>query len=188
MRYHKPGKQNRNSIQRLIIKAIAEKGSLAKENLAERVLFLFGMTSRKRKTNPKYDVPRGIRNLVDRGYIKIKNSNGQQILELTEKGQEIFLQITREKIEPSKPTRWDKKWRVVIYDIKESRSKMRTSLRDTLVYFGFIPVQKSVWVYPYPCEELLAMIKADFRVGKEVLYLVVDRLEDDKWLKDHFKL
>ena len=88
----------------------------------------------------------------------------------------------------TKPTHWDGKWRVVIYDIKEDRKRMRRELREALMHFDFVLIQKSVWVYPYPCESLLATIKADFKIGKEVLYMVVDTLENDKWLRSHFHL
>ena len=49
-------------------------------------------------------------------------------------------------------------------------------------------LQDSVWIYPYPCEDLINLLKADFKVGKDLLYLIVNFIENDKWLKRLFGL
>jgi len=54
--------------------------------------------------------------------------------------------------------------------------------------FGFLRVQYSVWVSPYDCEELIALVKAELRLGKDVLYVVVEQIENDGWIKKHFQL
>lgn len=187
MLYYKRGKRDRNSVQHVILKAVGEASLLTRERLIESVLQLFDKKA-TRKTDPRYDIPRGVRRLVERGFVCIQKRRNEEVLTLTPKGEELLIKLTQRRFASKKPKQWDKKWRIVIYDIKEDRKRMRRSLRGSLVYFGFVPVQKSVWVYPYPCEDLLAMIKADFRVGKEVLYLVVDKLENDLWLKKHFAL
>lgn len=53
---------------------------------------------------------------------------------------------------------------------------------------GFVRIQNSVWVYPYDCEELIAFIRADLRLGKGLLYIVAEGIEYDKHLRTHFKL
>jgi len=187
MLYYKRGKQDRGSVQHAILKAVGETSLLTRERLTEGVLQLFSKEIH-RKTDPRYDIPRGVRRLVERGFVRIQKRKNEEILTLTPKGEDLLAKLTQRRFASKKPKQWDKKWRIVIYDIKEERKRMRRSLRESLVYFGFVPVQKSVWVYPYPCEDLLVMIKADFRIGKEVLYLVVDKLENDLWLKKHFAL
>ena len=86
------------------------------------------------------------------------------------------------------PRRWDKKWRILIFDIKETRRGLRNKVRSTLISIGFIGLQKSVWVYPYDCEDLINLIKSDFKVGKDILYMIVDRVENDKKIREHFGL
>lgn len=49
-------------------------------------------------------------------------------------------------------------------------------------------LQDSVWIYPYDCEDLVALMKADLRIGADVLYMIVERLERDKYLRRHFGL
>lgn len=45
--------------------------------------------------------------------------------------------------------KWDKKWRILIFDIEESNRNTRSNLRDTIKEFGFGYLQKSVWISPY---------------------------------------
>jgi len=53
---------------------------------------------------------------------------------------------------------------------------------------GFVQLQKSVWVFPYDCEDLIILLKADFKVGKDVLYMIVDKIENDREIKKVFNL
>jgi len=45
-----------------------------------------------------------------------------------------------------------------------------------------------MWIYPYDCEDFLALLKTDFRMGRNVLYIIADRVEADKKLRQHFNL
>jgi len=110
---------------------------------------------------------------------------GQEGVSLTPKGDRY---VQRELIRSTAPKHWDKKWRIVIFDIPEKRKAKRHILRDSLIKIGFIKLQQSVWIYPYDCEELVVLLKADFQLGKEALYLIVDTLENDSSLKMHFHL
>ena len=40
-----------------------------------------------------------------------------------------------------------------------------------------------MWVYPYDCEEIVALIKTRFSVSGEVLYIIAEKIENDEWLK-----
>lgn len=53
---------------------------------------------------------------------------------------------------------------------------------------GFVRLQDSVWVYPYDCEDFINLIKTDFKIGKDLLYIVADKIEGDKSLVKFFKL
>lgn len=43
---------------------------------------------------------------------------------------------------------WDRKWRVVIFDIEEKKKKARNSLRLKLISLGFGKLQESVYITP----------------------------------------
>jgi hypothetical protein len=56
------------------------------------------------------------------------------------------------------------------------------------MHIGFVRMQDSVWLYPYDCEDLIVLLKADFKIGKDVLYMIVDSIEADTTWRKHFKL
>lgn len=107
-------------------------------------------------------------------------------LRLTKKGK---LALTRSQVSGlARPTRrkWDHKWRILIFDIPNYRKGLRDKVRRTVTAIGFIRLQDSVWVYPHDCEDLVALLKADFKIGKDLLYLIVEELEGDAKLRTAF--
>ena len=93
-----------------------------------------------------------------------------------------------ERVRPRKQMRWDRKWRIVIFDIWERRRNVRDHLRSILGTMGFVKIQNSVWVNPYPCEELLVLLRDGLRLGKGIVYIVADEIENDRKLRQHFGL
>ena len=77
---------------------------------------------------------------------------------------------------------------MLVFDIPERRRAVRTKIRAALISLGFVRLQDSVWVYPYDCEDLITLLKTDFKVGKDVLYVIADRIEFDKPLRILFGL
>jgi len=53
---------------------------------------------------------------------------------------------------------------------------------------GFVKLQNSVWVFPYDCEELIVMMKSSLFLGKDVLYITGEKIENDMWLREIFGL
>ena len=41
---------------------------------------------------------------------------------------------------------------------------------------------------PYDCEELIAMMKVELRIGKDILYIIADSVENDRWVRKQFNL
>jgi len=75
-----------------------------------------------------------------------------------------------------------------MFDIQEDKRKIRNLLRFHLKKVGFIQAQGSVWVYPYPCEEIVTIIKANFKLNDEVIYLTAESFEKDSYFRNFFKL
>lgn len=116
----------------------------------------------------------------------IKYENG--FWSITEEGRKYLEDVERNSSGLPKPKRWDKKWRILIFDIREERRNLRNKVRNTLVSVGFKHLQDSVWVYPYDCEDFVALLKADFKIGKDLLYIIADTIENDAWLMKEFGL
>ncbi len=122
--------------------------------------------------------------LAQKGFIEYR---GGQVY-LTPRGEAELQKSELRGYVARKPRRWDERWRVLIFDIPEYRKGLRDKMRRTLIAVGFVRLQDSVWVYPYDCEDLITLLKADLRIGKDVLYMVVETLEGDGPLKKHFRL
>lgn len=136
----------------------------------------------------RYYIHKVAQRCIDRGLIaRVKTQQGIR-LRLTQKGTETLGLYEAEKLSIKKPRRWDGKYRIIIFDITERRRGVRDKLRIWLTHLGFVRLQQSVWVYPYECQEVVVLLKAYFHVGKDVLYLTVESIENDTWIKKHFDL
>ena len=87
-----------------------------------------------------------------------------------------------------RPKKWDKKWRVIIFDIPERKRDVRTEVRTILSQAGFQRLQDSVWIYPYDCEDVIGLMKTNLGIGKYLLYMIVDQIENDRYLRMDFGL
>lgn len=177
-------KTSRGDIARAILLIVKTSGLLATALLAPNVLTSLsklGIIHDPRKSNCV--INRSRNTLLRNGCLK-RNTNGY--LELTEKGSQKLIYYLCENYKLNIPKIWDKKWRVIIFDIAEGKRHLRERLRRSLVSVGFVRLQGSVWVFPYDCSDFVSLLKADMKIGRDVLYMVVDTIEADKDLKNYF--
>lgn len=83
---------------------------------------------------------------------------------------------------------WDCKWRLVAFDIPEELKEKRDALRFVLKRAGFVKMQQSIWVHPLDCSELSNLLKRDRQLAKRVMYMVVEKMSDERSLLRHFRL
>ncbi|OGD29854.1 hypothetical protein A2833_01605 [Candidatus Azambacteria bacterium RIFCSPHIGHO2_01_FULL_44_55] len=80
------------------------------------------------------------------------------------------------------PLVWDKKWRLVIFDIPEKRKIAREALRCKLKEMNFIKIQHSVWAVPFPCDKEINLIKTVFNLSSAwVNVIVAENLGDQEY-------
>lgn len=185
-------RRKRQNIEKIVLGTIKVTGIMAFALLAPnalRVLEQIDPSYKRRKKNPKYTVNNSISKLLDRKLITFEVTPKGKFIRLTELGKSRLKTLDLERVLPyQKKKKWDKRWRVIIFDIKEERRAVRDKIRGQLEKIGFYKLQNSVWVYPYDCENLIKMIKADLRIGKDVLYIIADTIENDRVVKQHFEL
>lgn len=175
----------KTQIQKIILRSVAAVGVLSISLLAPNALQMLKMFGYKPHRRQKEVIKASRARLLEQGFLQ-RDERG--FLQLTPKGEAKLRILEKYNYRLPHPKRWDKKWRVLIFDIPEKRKSLREKIRNTLRAIGFSQLQKSVWVYPYDCEDLIALLKTDFKVGKDLLYLVVDEIENDKKLFGLFKL
>lgn len=134
-------------------------------------------------------ISQAIANLEYAGMVRTSGERGQRRVTLTEKGRTTVETIYASEYRIPEPAFWDGKWRVVMFDIREKRRKIRFRLRLLLSSAGFLRLQDSVWVYPYPCDEFIGLVRAHLKSGTgEMLSFVAEALESDRRLREHFRL
>jgi len=132
---------------------------------------------------------RATKNLVQKGYLSFKNKRNEVEVEITNRGEKLAGLILLEGIGlKNKLKEWDNKWRIVIFDIPEKKKKIRDLIRFHLKRLGFLQIQGSVWIYPYPCEEIVTIIKSNFNLNDEIVYLTANPFEKDFIFRKRFKI
>ena len=174
----------RKNLKKAILSTIGLVGMLAIGLVAPNVIGAMaklGIISNKRE---REYIGGSCRRLIKQGLLEERRG----YLRLTPDGSRLLRQLEYADFKLIKPKRWDGKWRVLIFDIPEKNRLLRNKVRTTLISIGFIRLQDSVWVYPYDCEDLMSLLKADFRVGKDMLYMIIESMEDGELLQQQFGL
>lgn len=176
----------REHIQKYILAAVGVTGTLALAATAPNVARLF---ARKIENLPQLRVrtKSAAARLAKKGLIRFERRGDRIVLGITAAGRRA-LAVELEKKRAAKRRVWDGRYRIVAFDIPQSRKKQRDTLRRTVSSLGFLHLQHSVWLFPYDCEELVMLLKSELRLGRNVLYMIVSQIEDDAWIRRHFKL
>lgn len=117
-----------------------------------------------------------------------ENSDGTVSLWLTNNGKKKALQFNLDTMRLKRFSRWDRLWRVVIFDIPENLKNGRDSLARKIIELGFYPLQKSVFIYPYECRDEIDFIVEIFNLKPYVRFLIVKKIDVELYLKKYFKL
>lgn len=175
----------RENLQKIILGTVATAGVLAVGLMAPNVITALNKIGILPNPRRKEYISSSASKLLKKGLMKIESGR----YELTGKGKDILRRWEIIDYKIKIPKRWDRKWRLVIYDISEKKKgKVRRQIGDLFKSTGFYRLQDSIWVYPYDCEDIIGLLKTDFGVGKEILYIIADEIENDKHLREHFDL
>jgi DNA-binding transcriptional regulator PaaX len=94
---------------------------------------------------------------------------------LTGSGKEFF-----QSIFINKPQRkWDNKWRIVMFDVPESRKGQRDLIRQKLLREDYQSLQKSVFIGKYPIGEDLLQDLIERDIYQYLRMIVVGEIDDE---------
>ena len=95
---------------------------------------------------------------IKTGYIEKIEKKGEAYIRLTSQGSK---KLTRDfPLLLLQKRKWDKKWRVAIFDIQEANKSTRDGLRKKLKELGFGMIQRSVFISPHDiAQDLSEFIK-----------------------------
>lgn len=141
---------------------------------------------RKYKRRKVYDAFHSLRK---QGCVSMEKKNQQIYISLTKEGKKRagWLQIDALKIK--KPKQWDGTWRIVMFDIGKLKNIYREAFRGKLKELGFFPLQKSIWIYPFDCQDEAELLREFFGFSEKEMRLVIAKnIGNDEYLKRNFKL
>lgn len=90
---------------------------------------------------------RVVRRMFNTGYLEKIIKNGKPYVRLTGRGKKV---LSRDyPLFSLQRKQWDRKWRLVIFDIKEPQRRKRDFFRKKLLELGLGMIQKSVYLTPF---------------------------------------
>ena len=126
-----------------------------------------------------------IYSLKRRGLVKAVSKNEKKFISLTSKGQ---LELLLSKAALKKPSKWDGRWRIMIFDIPEDSRDKRNKLRSLLKRNGFIKLQASVFISPYPLNREAIKYLRESGLISYIRIIRADEIDDDRDLRKKFSL
>ncbi len=116
-------------------------------------------------------------------------SDGNLKIKISAKGKKRISKVEFDDMQIPKQEKWDGKWRLVMFDIPEHYRKSRSALSRKLRLMGFHQLQKSAWIYPYPCQEQIEIVRRVFSVSlDEIVLAEVVSIDQKGFLKKKFNL
>jgi len=131
---------------------------------------------------------RSLKYLLTRELLRIRDEEGLKVFELTEKGARKVARFEFEDMAIPIPLQWDSKWRLVLFDIPETKKSARNALSIYLKSMGFAKLQDSVWIHPYPCDKEVGTLRHALGLADHLRVIVAESIENDTSLREHFHL
>ena len=173
-----------------VLGVVAVAGVVGVLALAPGVTVAIAPFLKKKKYDSKQAIDRSTNALIKNGILKkVIQKAGTEAVTLTRKGRwEAGIRGYLNKERSKKAQKWDGLWRIIIFDVPESKRIVRTELRKAVSLYGFQQLQKSVWVSPFPCDEFVKLVKEYLGISNDVLYMTVNYLENDRHLRKEFNI
>lgn len=156
--------------------------------VAPNLFSAFGHFYKNKKEYNEKQLKRSLAGLNKRGFVTMRQEGDKTIINLTKNGKNKILKYDLENLKIAKPKRWDKKWRIVLFDVPLSHSVNRAVFTRKLKELGFLLMQKSVWVHPYACEDEIDFVKEMYELQPFVRLVIADSIDIQEDLIHKFRL
>lgn len=148
--------------------------AIAAPNMAA-ALDMYGVFS------PQTDPQKRRRCLMElkRQHLVISSQEGSNLrIQLSVKGIHRLQKIQIDELVILPQKKWDKAWRMVMFDIPVRRNESRYILLSQLRRLGFVMIQRSLWLHPYPCFDVIEQIVAYANLQPFVSIAELSRLDE----------
>jgi DNA-binding transcriptional regulator PaaX len=106
--------------------------------------------------------------------VEVEERNGNLFFKLTSKGRDRFERIMLDELNIKTPRKWDKKWRMIIFDIPSNKNTQRKQLLFYFRTLNFYMLQNSVWIHPFECKKEIGALLSYLQLEPYVTYVLVE--------------
>ena len=132
-------------------------------------------------------IKRSVTRLERGGFIESKGGK-EGMFVLTQKGREKAMRSALEQMKIATQKTWDKKWRLIMFDVPEEKKQARRAINFALKKLGCVQYQKSVFITPFPCKKEIDFIGECFGVREHLRIVVGGDVEGADKLRGVFKV
>jgi DNA-binding transcriptional regulator PaaX len=140
-----------------------------------------------RKSYSKNQMHNSFKYLRRKKFIAFEYKENKIRVILTKLGRQHLNKIAFEEIK-IQPVEWDGRWRLLTFDIPEYKKSARQTFRRRIKELGFFHFQRSVFIFPYPCEKEINEMAKLLEIRSYVHVIACDRFVRDQYLLKKLKL
>ena len=141
------------------------------------------------RTIERENLYRSIRKLYESKLIDYKeNPDGSISVVLSREGHNVSLRYKIDEMDIPQPRQWDRKWRIILFDIPETQKGLRDALRMRLKQLGLMELQKSVFVHPYECRNEIDFIIEMYNARSFVRFVEALHIDNELHFEKKFHL
>ena len=165
-------------VVKILLKLLVISGVITIGAIAPNIFAAFGRLNEQRRFFEKSDLKQ-LYKAKEKGLLKFeKIGENQYRVYATEKGKLKGLGEVINDLKIKKPAAWAAKWRVIISDIPRKHNVIRNVLRQRLKTLGFYPLQKSVFICPFPCAEEVKLLAYLYNASPYLHIIEADSISD----------
>lgn len=129
---------------------------------------------------------RTLKRLEEQKLVEIEDQEVFQVVKITDAGRRRILKYALDELAIKRPRIWDRKWRLVSYDIPKRLNWSRNVFREYLRAWRFYSLHESVYLHAYPCEKEVEFLREYLQIGEFVRIFTVLKIENNAIFRDFF--
>ncbi|MFA5997253.1 MAG: hypothetical protein WC791_02065 [Candidatus Paceibacterota bacterium] len=141
-----------------------------------------------KNSKEQWGIRRSVSRLEKSGYIGKRKMQGVEYYVLTAAGKERAMRYKLKSMTIMRQKKWDGLWRIVMFDIPEDKKFARRALGHSIQKLGCVQYQKSVFITPFPCADVIDFAGECFDVRKHIRIITAKDVEGVGSIKKHFKI
>ena len=138
---------------------------------------------------PNQTINTAIRSLYEARFVeKRKFPHGKMEIVISKKGEKRAMIENIDTLKIARPKKWDGYFWVVLFDIPEKRKRIRDAFRFHLKKMDFYELQKSVFIFPFPCVKEIKFITEYYNIKKHIRIIEARSIDHEKEIIGRFRL